>query len=124
MKKNILKISIVFFIILSIILICVYLISVCNIGVSQKNNQEILLLSTQSPDEKYNLYAYRTEPGATVDFSVKVYSINDEKKELIYNAYHEYDAEIIWINNTTVSINGKTLNLSQGEKYDWRDNTE
>lgn len=80
MKKNILKISIVFFIILSIILICVYLISVCNIGVSQKNNQEILLLSTQSPDEKYNLYAYRTEPGATVDFSVKVYSINDEKK--------------------------------------------
>ena len=124
MKKNILKISIAFFIILSIILICVYLISVCNIGVSQKNNQEILLLSTQSPDEKYNLYAYRTEPGATVDFSVKVYSINDEKKELIYNAYHEYDAEIIWINNTTVSINGKTLNLSQGEKYDWRDNTE
>lgn len=76
---------------------------------------------SQSPDEKYTLEAYRTEPGATVDFSVKVYLIDDGKKELIYNEYHQDQANIIWIDNDNVSINEKTLNLSMGETYDWRD---
>lgn len=77
-------------------------------------------MASQSPDSKYNLEAYRTEPGATVAFSVRVYIIKDDKKEIIYDAYHEYEAKIFWINNTTVSINGKALDISQGEKYDWR----
>ena len=95
----------------------------CNIAASQKYNQETLLLSSQSPDEKYNLYAYKTNPHATVDFSIKVYLVEESgKRKLIYNAYHEYDAEIIWIDNEIVLINDKTLDLSKGEKYDWRRN--
>lgn len=116
MKKKILIIPIIILMIFTAILIC------SNIAASQEYNQETLLLSSQSPDEKYNLYAYKTNPHATVDFSIKVYLIKSGKKKLIYNAYHEYDAEIIWIDNETVSINGKTLDLSQGEKYDWRKN--
>ena len=77
-------------------------------------------MASQSPDGKYNLEAYRTEPGATVDFSVRVYLTTDDRKSIIYDAYHEYEAKIVWIDNTTVSINGKTLDISQGEKYDWR----
>lgn len=41
-------------------------------------------------------------------------------KELVYDAYHEYDAVIIWKDNVTVSINGKVLDLSKGETYNWR----
>ena len=42
------------------------------------------------------------------------------QKEIIYNAYHESEAKIDWVDNTTVSINGKTLDMSSGETYDWR----
>ena len=98
----------------------IYIIPALNIGNSQTNNPETFLIASQSPDGKYNLEAYRTEPGATVDFSIRVYLTTNDKKSLIYDAYHEYEAKIVWIDNTTVSINGKTLDISQGEKYNWR----
>ena len=98
----------------------IYIIPILNIGNSQTNTPETFLMASQSPDSKYNLEAYRTEPGATVDFSIRVYLIIDNRKCIIYDEYHEYEAKINWIDNTTVSINGKTLDISQGEKYDWR----
>lgn len=122
MKKTILIVITVLSVIITAISIHIYLNPILNIAISQENNEETFLLSSQSPDEKYKLEAYKTEPGATVDFSIKVYLINGENKELIYNAYHEYQADIIWIDNETVSINSKSLNLSAGEKYDWRTN--
>lgn len=120
MKKYILILVIILSLLLTALLIFACFISIWNIGRTQKNSEETFLLSSQSPNGKYSLEAYKTEPGATVDFSVKVYLIKEEKKELIYNAYHEYQAEIIWIDNEIVSINGRTLDLSIGEKYDWR----
>ena len=113
-------ISSVVLIVLLALFIRIYIIPVLNIGNSQTNNPETFLMASQSPDGKYNLEAYRTEPGATVDFSVRVYLTTDDRKSIIYDAYHEYEAKIVWIDNTTVSINGKTLDISQGEKYDWR----
>lgn len=114
-------------IILAVLAICfstvfigLFIFSGLNIGISQKNNDETFLLSSYSPDEKYELNAYRTEPGATVDHSVKVYLIKNNKRNLIYNAYHESEVTIVWVDNEIVSINGKKLNLSKGEKYDWR----
>ena len=97
-----------------------YIVPVLTIANSQKNVQETFLYSSESPDGKYNLEAYRTEPGATVDYSVRVYMINGNQKEIIYNAYHESEAKIDWVDKTTVSINGKTLDMSSGETYDWR----
>ena len=124
MKRNIgivLSITIsVVLITLIILLIFIYVVPIFNIASSQKSNQEILLMSSQSPDGKYNLEAYRTEPGATIDFSIKVYITNGNQKKLIYNAYHEYEVKIEWLDNSKVSINGITLDLSNGEKYDWR----
>ncbi|MBQ2661825.1 MAG: hypothetical protein IJF80_04130 [Clostridia bacterium] len=109
-------------ILLLAVLVRIYIIPVLNIGYSQTSNQDTFLIASQSPDGKYNLEAYRTEPGATVDFSIRVYIIDGNKKNMIYDAYHEYDAKIVWIDNSTVSINGKTLDISRGEKYDWRRN--
>lgn len=46
--------------------------------------------------------------------------ISGNQKEIIYNAYHESETKIDWVDNTTVLINGKTLDMSKGETYDWR----
>lgn len=78
-----------------------------------------------SPDKTYTLEAYKVNGGATVDYSIKVYKLSDTMlfgKTLIYNKYHEYDAEIKWINNDIVSINGVVLDLSKDGTYDWRTN--
>ncbi len=105
------------FMIVSVLFLNHYIIPIFNIANSQTNNQETFLASSQSPDGSYDLEAYRTEPGATVDFSIRVYVIEDNQKLMIYDVYHEYDVEIIWVDNSTVSINGKKINLAQGEKF-------
>ena len=80
-----------------------------------------LITQSVSPSGEYTVYAYRVNAGATVDYSLEAYLMNNDKKEKkIYNAYHEREAEINWIDNHNVCINGKTLNLSNGETYDWR----
>lgn len=94
--------------------------SIFQISKSQRNGPETFLLQSISPQGDYILAAYRTNPGATVDFSIKVYLKNGEKQDLIYNAYHESQVDIFWLNNHIVSINGKTLDISRNERYDWR----
>lgn len=124
MKKSVIIavsiVSSVVLIVLFALFVRFLLIPILNIANSQMNGPEILLADSQSPDGKYYLEAYRTSPGATVDFSVKVYIVNGDDKKIIYNAYHESEVQIGWIDDSTVSINGKTLDLSLGEKYDWR----
>ena len=122
MKKSVIIIIIISVIVSAIFVFLanVFLISTLKIGISQKNAPETYLTASQSPNGKYWLEAYRTEPGATVDFSIRVYMVKGNIKELVYDAYHEYDAVIIWENNVTVSINGKVLDLSKGETYNWR----
>lgn len=68
-----------------------YIVPILNIEDSQINNPETFLMASQSPDGKYNLEAYRTEPGATVDFSVRVYLTTGDRKTIVYDAYHEYE---------------------------------
>ncbi len=81
---------------------------------------ETLLRRSTSPNGTYTLEACQINGGATVDFAVKVYQLEGTKRKLIYDAYHERDAEIIWRNDHTVSINGKELDLARGDRYDWR----
>ena len=119
-KTNVIILSVISSVVL-VVLFTLFIIPILNIGNSKTNTKETFLMASQSPDGKYNLEAYRTEPGATVDFSIRVYLIIDNnRKSIIYDAYHECEAKIVWINNKAVSINEKTLDLSQGEKYDWR----
>ena len=123
MKKKIIIITLILVgLFMFLLIITFWLKSVLELGISQDNSAETLLLASLSPEGNYTLEAYKTEPGATVDFSIKVYIVYDSDKDLIYNAYHEYQAEIIWISKSKVSINGKTLDLAKGETYDWRKN--
>ena len=119
MKRTV---SIIFIVILSTLLFAL-LMKIClivGIGIFLGSSEETFLMSSQSPTGEYNLEAYKIEAGATVDFSIKVYKINGNHKKLIYNAYHESSVEIEWIDNSTVSINDKVLDLSLEQTYDWR----
>lgn len=114
MNTKILSFILVAFIFIGSILIS----SSCGFSASENH-----ICTSTSPDKTYTLEAYTVNGGATVDYSIKVYSLNNNVlsgKTLIYNKYHEYDAKIEWINNDIVSINGVILDLSKNETYDWR----
>ena len=81
---------------------------------------EELLGETVSSDGKYKVEAYLINGGATVDWSVKCYLREGESKKEIYRDYHINEANMVWIDNDTISINNHNIDLPNG-KYDFRD---
>ncbi|MGU8452334.1 DUF5412 family protein [Clostridium perfringens] len=81
---------------------------------------EELLGETVSSDGKYKIEAYLINGGATVDWSVKCYLREGDIKKEIYRDYHINEANMIWIDNHTISINNHNIDLPNG-KYDFRD---
>ena len=81
---------------------------------------EELLGETVSSDGKYKVEAYLINGGATVDWSVKCYLREGEIKKEIYRDYPINEANMIWIDNNTISINNHNIDLPNG-KYDFRD---
>ncbi|EOU1462352.1 hypothetical protein VOH93_001313 [Clostridium perfringens] len=81
---------------------------------------EELLGETVSSDGKYKVEAYLINGGATVDWSVKCYLREGDIKKEIYIDYHINEANMIWIDNDTISINNHNIDLPNG-KYDFRD---
>ncbi|EJT6663990.1 hypothetical protein N2W48_001142 [Clostridium perfringens] len=81
---------------------------------------EELLGETVSSDGKYKVEAYIINGGATVDWSVKCYLREGDIKKEIYIDYHINEANMIWIDNDTISINNHNIDLPNG-KYDFRD---
>nr|WP_088011915.1 DUF5412 domain-containing protein [Gottfriedia acidiceleris] len=81
------------------------------------------LTEEKSPNGKYTLKAYVTNGGATTDYAVRGELVfNKEKKSKnIYWNYSESAADIDWIDNDKVVINGHTLNVPQ-DKFDFRNN--
>ena len=81
---------------------------------------EELLGETVSSDGKYKVDAYLINGGATLDWSVKCYLREGESKKEIYRDYHINEANMVWIDNDTISINNHNIDLPNG-KYDFRD---
>ena len=81
-----------------------------------------LIDTVYSPDETYAINTYLVNGGATVDFSVRC-EVVEKSSDESRNIYWEYKcdtADIEWIDDTTVKINGKELNVLT-DSYDWRD---
>jgi len=78
------------------------------------------LESLDSPNGEYTLKSYRYSGGATMDWSLRVEVVNNNtKKEYnIYWAYHEREAEMNWIDEETIIINGVQLNIHK-DYYHW-----
>lgn len=80
------------------------------------------IAQSTSPDGDFTVKAYVNNGGATTDYAVLgVLYFNREKgrQKNIYWNYHESKAEIKWLNNATVDINGHKLNVPN-ETYDFR----
>lgn len=80
-----------------------------------------LMDTVYSPDESYIINSYLTDGGATVASSVRceVVTVSTGQRRNIYWQYRCKTSEIVWIDETTVSINGKELNVIT-DSYDWR----
>ncbi|HDX9590471.1 TPA: DUF5412 domain-containing protein [Bacillus pseudomycoides] len=80
------------------------------------------LTEETSPDGNYTIKAYLTNGGATTSFAIRgelVFNNRKNKVKNIYWNYREETANIEWIDNDTVVINGKTLNVPN-DKFDFR----
>ncbi|WP_420488292.1 DUF5412 domain-containing protein [Gottfriedia acidiceleris] len=81
------------------------------------------LTEEKSPNGNYTLKAYVTSGGATTGYAVRgelVYN-KEKKSKTVYWNYRERAADIEWIDNVTVVINGHTLNIPN-DKFDFRHN--
>ena len=120
MKHRTIKLLLLGGIILCIIAVLSFAGCSNNLADNKDYLNEDFVTQSVSPDGNYHLEAYRTKPGATVDFSIKVYIVKNEKRQQIYNCYHESAVEINWTDNCTVKINNVSLDLSKGQSYDWQ----
>ena len=82
-----------------------------------------LMESITSPDGVYQIRTYLVNGGATVDWAVRceVVTVSTGKVRNLYWEYHCNTAEIRWLDDVTVEINGKKLDV-RTDSYDWRNN--
>lgn len=77
--------------------------------------------SYDSPTSNYTINIYLCNGGATTDYSIRgelVENHNMSKKN-IYWSYHEQEANVEWVDEQTVVINGRNLNVLK-DIYDFR----
>ena len=74
-----------------------------------------------SPDGKYTVTSYLNNGGATTDYAVlcTVKESGKNKEKNIYWNYRCKNADVIWIDETTVSVNGIVLDVTR-DTYDFR----
>ncbi len=84
------------------------------------NGQE-LVYSIISPDGAHVLEVYRQNGGATTTYSIlcSVNDVDNNKKRNIYFKYREDDVEVYWVDEETVCIEGKELNV-YNDQFDSR----
>ncbi len=80
------------------------------------------LTEETSPDNNYTLKVYLVNEGATTDFVIRgelIFNNRNNKSKNIYWNYHEETADIKWLDNKTVVINGHTLQVPK-DTFDFR----
>ncbi len=80
-----------------------------------------MLATAIAPDGQHIVTTYLTNGGATTSYGVigEVRNNNTGKSWNIYWQYRCWEAEVDWIDNETVVINGVKLNIHH-DKYDFR----
>lgn len=115
--KKIVKILIPIFIIVAIL---AYGINWMFFDIQSIDGEEIIC-EVDSPNEENTVIMYLNNGGATTDYAV-LGSVRDnqtQKERNIYWQYHCEDADVKWISDETVVINGVELNVWEDE-YDYR----
>ena len=78
------------------------------------------ITESTSPSGKYTITAYLNDGGATTDFAVLCVFSDGERTKNIYWNYHCESADIEWIDDDTVIINGVKLEDVNKDTYDFR----
>jgi len=80
-----------------------------------------LISETVSPDETYTMRIYLVNTHATVAYCIKGELVfnNSNTRKNIYWGYRESEAVVEWIDDDTVMINKRSIEVPGG-KYDWR----
>ena len=122
MKKWLVPVIIVASILLIILALISYGIYWAFFDIQHLDGQEVITVS-DSPDSSYTVTAYLNNGGATTDYAVlcAVKNNNTGKERNIYWNYHCSTADIQWLDDKTVSINGIELDVTK-DKYDYRRN--
>ena len=89
----------------------------------QRLDGQAVIIASESPDSSYTVTAYLNNGGATTDYAVLCAVKNNKtgKERNIYWNYHCSTADIQWLDDKTVSINGIELDVTK-DKYDYRRN--
>ena len=118
MKKH-KKIAIIGLVI-AIVLVLSYGINWAFFDIQRLSGQEVISTSV-SPTGKYTVSAYKNDGGATTGYAVlaTVVDNNDQKSRNFYWQDDCENATIVWIDETTVEINGVSLNVWK-DTYDYR----
>lgn len=80
------------------------------------------LTEESSPDGKYTLKAYVANGGATTSYTVRgelVFNQKTKKTKTVYWNHKEDGADIKWLDNDSVKINGHFLDVPK-DKFDFR----
>jgi hypothetical protein len=84
-----------------------------------------LICASTSPNGDYSIQAYLCDGGATTDQAIRAEVLNNTSGKVrnIYWQYHAYEADIKWLSDTLVRINGVELDV-RTDAYDYRKDTE
>ena len=88
--------------------------------IQRLSGQEVIVVS-DSPDGQYTVTAYRNNGGATTGYAVLA-TVVDNDNQRSRNFYWQdncEEASIIWVDETTVEINGVSLNVWK-DTHDYR----
>ncbi len=109
-----------FIIPLAIVAVLIYAVNWAFFDIQRLKGQE-LLDEVSSSDGKYTVSVYLNNGGATTDYAVlcSVRNNETEKERNIYWQYHCTTANVRWLDEKTVNINGKELNVEK-DSYDYR----
>lgn len=116
-KKKLIRICIIITVMIGGV---AYAINWAFFDIQRINGRECLNNST-SPNGTYTVTAYLNNGGATTDFAVlgTLKNNKDGKTKNIYWQYPCEEADMEWLNDETIKINGVELNV-KNETYDYR----
>lgn len=116
-KKNFVIISIIIFVMIGAV---AYTINWAFFDIQRIDGQEYITELT-SPNETYTVTAYLNNGGATTSYAVLGTLKNNKngKNKNIYWQYRCEKANMEWLNDEVIKINGKELNV-KNEIYDYR----
>lgn len=120
MKQIIKKLIKAIIIIIAIFGVLVYLLNRTFFDIRGVKGQEYLTEST-SPNKTYTVTAYLNNGGATTSYAVLcvLKNNNTRKKKNIYWQYRCETADMEWLDDETIIINGIKLNVKK-DVYDFR----